>query len=118
MMAIRPTARPSAEEGFSLLEVVIVLTIMAVLSASAYPLLRNSVKREREVDLRESLRSLRKAVDDYKRYNTLPGGQAFPIEWRTKSGYRKTLKILGDGFIPANVVGTEGAKVRFLRRLP
>ena len=76
MAVMHRIAPSSAEKGFSLLEVVIVLTIMAILSASAYPLLRNTVRREREVDLRESLRSLRKAVDDYKRYNDLTGGQA------------------------------------------
>jgi general secretion pathway protein G len=89
-----------------------------VLATATYPLLRNSVRREREVDLRDGLRSLRKAIDDYKRFNDLSGGQAIPIEWRTKSGYPKNLKLLVDGFIPANVVGTEGSKVRFLRRMP
>ncbi len=97
---------------------VIVLTIMAILATATYPLLRNSVRRERETDLREALRSMRRAIDDYKRYNDQTGGQAIPIEWRTKSGYPKNVTILVDGFIPANVIGTEGAKVRFLRRLP
>lgn len=104
--------------GFSLLELVITLSVMAILTTAAFPLVRNSVIRQREVDLRESLRSLRKALDDYKRFNDQSGGQAIPIEWRTKSGYPKNLKLLVDGFIPANVVGTEGAKVRFLRRMP
>lgn len=110
--------RSGQQKGFSLLELVIVLTIMAILATATYPLLRNTVRRERETDLRDSLRSLRKAIDDYKRYNDQTGGQAIPIEWRTKSGYPKSVKILYEGFIPANVVGTEGAKVRFLRRMP
>jgi general secretion pathway protein G len=115
---VRHIARTRGESGFTLLEMVIVLTILAILAAGTYPLLRNSVKRERETELRESLRQLRKAIDDYKRYNDLSGGQSIPIEWRTKSGYPKELKILVDGFIPANTVGTEGTKVRFLRRMP
>ncbi len=115
---MRERSRSSQASGFTLLEIIIVLTVMAVLVAGAYPLVRNSVIRQREVDLRESLRSLRKAIDEYKKYNDLSGGQAIPIQWRTKSGYPKNLKLLYEGFIPANVVGTEGTKVRFLRRLP
>lgn len=107
-----------AEQGFSLLEMIIVLIILSLLTTAAYPLLRNAVKREREVELRESLREIRQAIDAYKRFNDLSGGQAIPIQLRTKSGYPKNLKILAEGFIPANVVGTEGTKVRFLRKVP
>ncbi len=115
---MRENVRSKQGSGFTLLEIIIVLTVMSVLVAGAYPLVRNSVIRQRETDLRESLRSLRKAIDEYKKYNDLSGGQAIPIQWRTKSGYPKNLKLLYEGFIPANVVGTEGTKVRFLRRLP
>lgn len=104
--------------GFSLLEMIIVLVILSILTTAAYPLLRNSVIRQRELDLREGLREIRQAIDAYKRYNDQTGGQAIPIQFRTESGYPKTLKILADGFTPANVVAAEGTKVRFLRRLP
>lgn len=111
-------SRTARESGFSLLEIIIVLTIMAILAGATYPLMRNTVRRQREVALREALRDLRDAIDDYKRFNDQSGGQAIPIEWRSKSGYPKNLEILVEGFIPANVIGTEGTKVRFLRRLP
>jgi general secretion pathway protein G len=109
-------SNPSA--GFSLLEMIIVLIILAILSSAAYPLLRNSVKRQREMDLRDALREIRQAIDAYKRFNDLSGGQAIPIQMRTESGYPKTLEVLVEGFTPANVVAAEGTKVRFLRRLP
>ena len=118
MRTLRHMGRSRSGAGFSLLEIIIVLMVMAILATATYPLVRNSVRRERETELRESLRQLRKAIDDYKRFNDQSGGQAIPIQWRTKSGYPKELKILVDGFIPANVVGTEGAKVKFLRRMP
>ena len=104
--------------GFTLLEIIIVITILSVLTAAAVPMVRNAVRREREADLRLALRQLRQAIDRYKKFNDDTNGAAIPIEWKTQSGYPKELKLLVDGFIPANVVGTSGAKVRFLRRLP
>ena len=61
---------------------------------------------------------LRQAIDRYKLYNDQSNGTAIPIEWKTPTGYPKELKLLVDGFTPANVVGTSEARVRFLRRLP
>ena len=118
MQRMRHTARSRSESGFSLLEIIIVLTILAILASATYPLMRNAVRREREVALRDGLREMRDAIDAYKKFNDNSGGQAIPIEWRTRSGYPKSLEILVEGFIPANVIGTEGAKVRFLRRIP
>lgn len=114
----RKGSRRHRQSGFTLLEMVVTLTILAVLAGASYPLLRNSVRREREIELRQSLREIRQAIDAYKRFNDISGGSAIPIQFRTKTGYPKELKILSEGFIPANVVGTEAAKVRFLRRLP
>src|SRR5215471_17348691 len=104
--------------GFTLLEIIIVIIILSVLTGAAIPMVRNTVKRERESDLRLALRQIRQAIDRYKQYNDQTGGAAIPIEWKTPTGYPKELKILVDGFTPANVVGIEGAKVRFMRRIP
>lgn len=109
---------PRKTAGFTLIEVIVVVLILSVLTAAAIPMVRNSVKREREMDLRLALRTMRQGIDAYKRYHDLSGGAAIPIEWKTQTGYPKNLEILVDGFIPANVVGTSGARVRFLRRIP
>jgi general secretion pathway protein G len=110
--------RNRQSKGFSLLEMIIVITILSVLTAAAIPLIRNTVKRERETELRIALRQLRQALDAYKRYNDQTNGGAIPIEWKTQSGYPKELELLVEGFIPANTVGTSGNKVKFLRRIP
>lgn len=109
------------QSGFTLLEIIIVIMILSVLTAAAVPMVRNSVKREREIELRLALRQLRQAIDRYKEFHDRTNGTGIPIEWKTQSGYPKgdeNLKILVEGFIPANVVGTSGNKMRFLRRLP
>jgi general secretion pathway protein G len=108
----------TAAYGFTLLEVIIVITILSVLTAAAIPMVRNTVRRERESELRLALRQLRQAIDEYKRYNDRTQGTTIPIEWKTQSGYPKELEILVEGFIPANVVGTSGARIKFLRRMP
>jgi general secretion pathway protein G len=106
------------QRGFTLLEIIIAVTILSILTAAAIPMVRNSVRRNRESELRLALRQIRQAIDNYKEYNQKTGGAAIPIQWRTPSGYPKNLEILVEGFIPATVVGTTGNRVRFLRRLP
>jgi len=106
------------QSGFTLLEIIIVIMILSVLTAAAIPLVRNTVKRDREAELRLALRDLRQAIDRYKLYHDRSNGTAIPIELKTQSGYPKDISVLVDGFIPANVVGTSGNRVRFLRRLP
>jgi general secretion pathway protein G len=105
------------KSGFTILEMIIVITILSVLTAAAIPLVRNTVKRERETELRLALRQIRQAIDAYKRL-TEQQPNAIPIEWKTQSGYPKELELLVEGFIPANTVGTSGNKIKFLRRLP
>ncbi|HVF90816.1 MAG TPA: prepilin-type N-terminal cleavage/methylation domain-containing protein [Blastocatellia bacterium] len=115
---MRRTLSRLGDRGFTLLEIIIVISILSILTAAAVPMVRNSVKREREAELRLALRSLRQAIDAYKRYHDQTQGLAIPIEWKTPTGYPKDLDILVEGFIPANVVGTGGTRVRFLRRMP
>ena len=108
----------SAIKGFTLLEIIIVITVLSILTGAAIPMVRNTVRRQREEDLRIALRSLRLAIDKYREHVEKFNGGDIPIELKTQSGYPKELKVLVDGFIPANVVGTSAAKIRFLRRMP
>jgi prepilin-type N-terminal cleavage/methylation domain-containing protein len=53
--------------GFTLLELIITLTVLAILTISVIPLVNISVKRQREQQLRESLREMRLAIEQFHR---------------------------------------------------
>ncbi len=65
--------------GFSILEVLVVLTIMVALSALALPLLEMTVVRARERVLRDSLRDTRLAIDRYRRERNSSISPFYPI---------------------------------------
>lgn len=56
-----------AASGFSLFELVVTLTVLGVMVMATVPLVQKSVQRNREVRLRESLRLIRNAIDEFKR---------------------------------------------------
>jgi prepilin-type N-terminal cleavage/methylation domain-containing protein len=53
--------------GYSLLELIITMAVLAVLVMGTIPLVQNSVKRQKEQKLRESLAMMRLAIDEFKR---------------------------------------------------
>ncbi len=55
----------SRSSGFTLLELLVVMTIIGILAAIAVPALRHSPQRAREAALREDLFTLRSVIDQY-----------------------------------------------------
>jgi len=53
--------------GYTLLELIITLTVLAILVMGTIPLAQNAVKRQKELRLRETLREIRGAIDEFKR---------------------------------------------------
>jgi general secretion pathway protein G len=53
------------ERGFTLIEVLIVVTLLVILASIGMPQYRNSVLRAREAVLREDLWRMRDAIDQY-----------------------------------------------------
>jgi general secretion pathway protein G len=57
----------SSARGFTLMELVITLTILTILTLGVIPLVKISVKRQREQQLRDTLRTMRMAIDQFHR---------------------------------------------------
>lgn len=97
--------------GFTLAEMVMVAAVLAILAAVTLPVAKYASKRSKELDLRQQLREMRSAIDEYKRYSD---AGLIPVDLNTE-GYPKKLEILVDG---VDVVGQINKKVKFLRRVP
>jgi len=103
----------SAAHGFTLIEMLVVVLIVGILASAAMPLAELTQRRAKEAELRTGLRTLRSAIDDYKK--AWDDGR---IEKRVDdSGYPPSLDVL--------VAGVEDKKspkgdkrIYFLRRMP
>jgi general secretion pathway protein G len=60
--------------GFTLIELVITVTVLAILTLGVIPLVQVSVKRQKEEQLHQSLREMREAIDQFHR-EALAGAQ-------------------------------------------
>jgi general secretion pathway protein G len=53
--------------GYTLFELIATLTVLAIFVMGTIPLAQNAVKRQKETRLRETLRDIRAAIDEFKR---------------------------------------------------
>ena len=79
--------------GFTLIELMITVMIISILVGVAVPLARNSIKRQKEIELREDLRLMRAAIDKYKDLSD----RGFIMLKVDTEGYPETLQVLVDG---------------------
>ena len=54
-------------KGFSLIELMITVSVLAILTMGVIPLVQVTVKRQKEQQLRDSLRQMREAIDQFQR---------------------------------------------------
>lgn len=54
-------------KGFTLFELIVTLTVLTILVMGTVPLAQNAVKRQKELQLRTTLRDIRNAIDEFKR---------------------------------------------------
>jgi general secretion pathway protein G len=100
------------QRGMTLVELIVAATILSLLTTMAVPLARYKVRRDKERELTYALRTMRKAIDDYK-------DAALANKIQTKlgtDGYPESLDDLVKG---VNLTSSADAKViKFLRRIP
>lgn len=106
------TQRASAQRGFTFIEVIATMAILALLATAAVPYWDLVVQRQKEAELRRELRNLREAIDAYKRA-TEEG--RIPVK-AGESGYPRRLEDLVAGMEDAKDPAKR--KLYFLRRLP
>lgn len=100
------------EKGFTFIELMITVAIVALLASVALPLAEVTYQRNREQDFRHALREIRGAIDAYKR-----AADEGTIERKAdESGYPQTLEALVRG-VP-DKRKTDGSRLYFLRRVP
>ena len=107
-MLSKSHAKPGAQHGFTLLELIIATTILLILSTMAVPLARLTIKRAKEKELRSDLWQMRDAID---RNKIDADRNAFQIKVDSQ-GYPPDLDTLVKG------VDVQGKKVRYLRKIP
>ncbi|MEQ1600476.1 MAG: type II secretion system protein [Methylophilaceae bacterium] len=98
--------------GFTLIELVVTVMIVAILAVGAMPVMQLTIKRNQEMELRTHLRQIRTAIDAYKK--------AFD-EGKIKktledSGYPPTLETLELGV--QDQTAPKKKILRFIRRIP
>jgi general secretion pathway protein G len=107
--------RRATERGYTLIELLIVTSILIVLASAVLPLMKVTAQRQREIELRRSLREVRTAIDKFK--DSVDQGLIATTQLEPGSeGYPPDLKTLVDGVPAAN--DASGRKLKFLRRVP
>ncbi|MBI3355329.1 MAG: type II secretion system protein [Nitrospirae bacterium] len=117
------------EDGLTLLEILVTMTIVVILASVAMPLSKVSTKRAQEIELRQQLRALRSAIDLFKLEWNRDGDVLLgPVcvknkltckEVTSPYGYPKSLDMLLGVKLTGDEATVRGTTVRrYLRVMP
>jgi len=110
---MRRLGRAATARGFTLIEMLVTVSIIALLATVSFPMLELAERRSNERELREALRLIRTALDDYKQ--AVDEGRI--LERNKGSGYPPSLDVLVSG-VPDAKSPNRDQKIFFLRKLP
>jgi len=108
--------RISSNDGYTFVELIIVSAMLAIIASTVLPLVQVTAQRQREVELRRTLRELRTSIDRFK--DAVDSGAIAQTELKPDNeGYPPDLETLVEGVTVAG--DATGRKLRFgLRRIP
>lgn len=108
-------ARRADERGYTFIELIVVTSILLILASAVMPLAQVTTQRQREAELRRTLREMRTAIDKFK--DSVDRGLIATTELEPgNEGYPPELETLVEGIGVAN--DASGRKLKFLRRIP
>ena len=104
------------QRGVTLVELVSVSAVLLVLASLTLPVANTMVKRKKELELRQTLRTMREAIDRFQ-YDTqrYPGIKIKYLSAVNEEGFPEELKWLVEGVDIGDAAGT---RIKYLRRLP
>ncbi len=101
--------------GFTFVELLVATAVMIVLASAALPLVRVSMKRQKEIELKRSLREMRAAIDQFKDWADAGRIPNTELQFGGEN-YPSSLQQLVDGVTLTN--DQTGNRKKFLRRIP
>ena len=101
-------------KGFTIIEMLVTLTIISILAAIAVPYVEITIKRSKEMELRAALRTIRTAIDEFNG-DWKKGVISKFCDCFSEAGYPKNLYILVEG---VDIAGTVSQKKKYLRKIP
>lgn len=100
--------------GFTLIELVVALAILSILAAAALPYAEITITRNKELELRRTLREVRSAIDRF--HEDWETGKISKLGNDTSDdGFPRTLQALVEGVEAGDA---KGGKRKYLRRIP
>jgi len=98
--------------GFTLIELVVTVMIVALLASGAMPIAQLTIQRNKETELKQALRQIREAIDQYKK----AADEGLVKKTLDQTGYPQSLEVLEHGVI--NQKDSKGRVIKFIRKIP
>jgi len=114
----RMMERLRRQQGLTLLELLITLAILALLASAVLPMAEVTVKRNKEIELRRNLRTIRTAIDEYKDDYDRAIAENKIFATQGESGYPKELKELKEANDWGGMLERPRPYLRFIPRDP